>query len=44
VRADVDLLNTLTTYHVIGEGSDLLTFPTIGAGIEAFHADQGASH
>ena len=43
VRADVDLLTTLTTYHVIGEGSDLLTFPTIGAGIEAFHADQGAS-
>ena len=43
VRADVDLLKTLTTYAVIGETSTTRTFPTISEGIEAFRADKGAS-
>ncbi|MGB7979532.1 MAG: SulP family inorganic anion transporter [Candidatus Nanopelagicales bacterium] len=44
VRADVDLIATLTTYQVIGEGMPTRTFPTISEGIAAFEADQGAGH
>ncbi len=44
VRADVELLATLTTYDVVGEQSPVRTFPTISQGIAAFEADQGAAH
>ncbi|MGB9374061.1 MAG: SulP family inorganic anion transporter [Jiangellales bacterium] len=43
VRADDDLLATLTTYDVIGDESQARTYPTISKGIAAFQADQGAS-
>jgi MFS superfamily sulfate permease-like transporter len=43
VRADDDLIATLTTYEVLGEGSPVTTYPTLVAGLTAFQADQGAS-
>jgi len=43
VRADVNLLKTLTTYHVIGGESPTRTFPTISEGIAAFRASKDAS-
>jgi MFS superfamily sulfate permease-like transporter len=43
VRADDDLIATLTTYEVLGEDSPVTTYPTMEAGLAAFRADQGAS-
>ena len=45
VRADLELLATLTTYDVVGgEGAPTRIFPTISQGIAAFEADHSASH
>jgi MFS superfamily sulfate permease-like transporter len=43
VRADDDLIATLTTYEVLGEDSEVTTYSTMDAGLAAFQADQGAS-
>jgi len=43
VRADEDLIATLHTYEVLGEKSSTTTYATMGAGLAAFEADQGAT-
>jgi MFS superfamily sulfate permease-like transporter len=43
VRADDDLIATLTTYEVLGGDSQVSTYATMDAGLAAFQADQGAS-